>query len=172
MDLSTPPIHQNTLLSLLIAALTLTLTALTTLRFKHIPPNASPIRVFNIHTGQGLHRLTPQIFNEDAATNRTLWTTVETAQLHAGLERLEPHAWIPPHTHNTEEVVVVCKGVALVYDESGFAQRMDTGAMVHIEAYARHAFRNSGNEPLLIMWLFPALLAVDKFEFRQRYGST
>lgn len=172
MDFATPPIHQNTLLSILIAALTLTLTALTALRKQHIYPNTSPIRVFDLHTGQGLHHLIPQIFNEDAATNRTLWTTVDTAQLHAGLERLEPHAWIPPHTHNTEEVVVVCKGVALVYDESGFGQRMDAGAMVHIEPYVGHAFRNLGNEPLLIMWLFPALLAADKFEFRQRYSRT
>lgn len=172
MDSPAPPVHQNTLLSFLIATIFLALMTFKTMRTPLTPLDISPVRVFNLQSGQGLRHLTPQIFDEDATTNRTLWTTTDTAQLHAGLERLEAYAWIPPHTHVTEEVVVVYQGVALVYDESGFAQRMEAGTMVHIEAYARHAFRNTGIKPLVMMWLFPAMSATDKFEFRQRYANT
>lgn len=160
----------GTVVSLLVAAVSLGISAYTTWRSRKPVEPVSPVSLFNIVTGDGLSSIHAMTLDKDARTNRTVWETVDTNELHAGLERIEVAAWIPPHSHTTEEVIVVYAGSGLVYDENGHSKPMEAGAMVHIAANSRHAFRNIGGEPLLIAWLFPSMFASNKFEFRQKYS--
>lgn len=159
----------GTVISFLVAALSLGITVYTTWRNRTPVEPVSPVSLFNVVSGEGLSTIAAMVLDKDARTNRTVWETVDTSELHAGLERIEVAAWIPPHSHSTEEIVVVCAGSGLVYDFHGHSKPMEVGAMVHIAANSRHAFRNIGEEPLLIAWLFPSMFASNKFEFRQRY---
>lgn len=161
---------QGTVLSFFVAAVSLGVSVYTTWHSRQEVEPVSPVSLYNIVTGDGLSRVPAMILDKDARTNRTIWETVDTNEMHAGLERIEVAAWVPPHSHTSEEIIVVCAGSGLVYDENGHSTPMETGAMVHIAANSRHAFRNVGNEPLLIVWLFPSMFAANKFEFRQKYN--
>lgn len=165
-----PP--HGTLISFLVAAFSLGITVYTTWRNRSPVDPVSPVSVFNVVTGDGLSTIAPMVLDKDARTNRTVWETVGSNELHAGLERIEVAAWIPPHSHSTEEIVIVVAGSGLVYDQNGHSKHMEVGAMVHIAANSRHAFRNVGEEPLLIAWLFPSIFASDQFKFRQRYNPS
>lgn len=161
-----------TLSSFVIGVATVAVSVYTTWRNTGTPEPGieSPVSLFNVVSLAGLSRIAALNLDKDARTNRTIWETVNTNSLHAGLERIEVGAWVPPHSHTTEEIIVVCAGSGLVYDENGRSKPMKVGAMAHIAAHSRHAFRNVGDEPLLIVWLFPAKEASNKFEFRQRYN--
>lgn len=125
--------------------------------------------VFNIRSID----VTPIRLTSNAKTNRTVWEVVSSREFHAGLQRVEPGAWIPPHSHDTEEIVVVISGDGLIYDENGMETPLVSGTMVHMDKKSRHAIRNINSvQPLLLMWSFPVRFGTNKFEFRENYKIT
>lgn len=168
MDRARAVFQQTPLVSILITTLSLSIPFLAALWSSSAPSSPPSILSFNIHTPS--LSLTPKVLDSDPRTNRTVWEAVSTAELHAGLERLEVGAWIPPHSHPTEEIFTIVAGVAHVYDEDGQYHRSGPGSLVHVRKQARHAIRNAGDEPLLLMWIFPASGDAKKFQFQQRYG--
>lgn len=163
-----PP--RGTLTSFVVAAVTVAVSVYSTWRNSPPVEPISPVALFNVVSMAGLSQIPAKIFDEDAQTNRTIWETVNTNSFHGGLERIEAGAWVPPHSHTTEEIIVVYSGSGLVFDENGHSKPLEVGAIVHIAAHSRHAFQNTGDEPLFIAWLFPVNLASSKFEFRQLYN--
>ncbi|KAI0561868.1 Cupin [Gracilaria domingensis] len=127
------------------------------------------VNVYNVWTGVGVQRMQPLVLDSESSTNRTNWETVRSEQLHAGLERVESGAWIPPHSHTTEELVLVYDGRGYVYTENGRKAPIETGSMLHILSGVRHAFHNAGDQPMWLMWCFPVLKKDDAFRFRQNY---
>lgn len=128
------------------------------------------ISIFNFDSPESLSFANKLDFSSHASTNRTIWETVNSEQLHAGLERVEPGAEIPPHAHETEELFMVFSGEGAVYDAKGHVQMLYVGSMVHIKKHSTHSFKNLGNRPLLLMWILPKKPAQkDGFQFQQTY---
>lgn len=147
--------------------------AVTLIPFRKSPQSVqqTSVRVFNIASNQGLDHATFLPLDKDPHTNRTIWQTVATSHVQAGLERLEPGAWIPPHSHHTEEILLVYSGIGEAYDENGHVMPLSPGSMVHIRRGGRHAFRNTGIHPMWLMWSFPRSSNKRTFEFHQKYGN-
>ena len=132
------------------------------------PQNAATLTFYDPYT---LQSSIPAIrFHQHPSTNRTIWETVDTTDLHAGLERVEPGAWMPPHAHDTEEIILFFKGIAMAYDGNGRKTKIYPGTMIHVKKGARHAFQNVGEEPLWLLWSFPGR-ASSKFHFQQHYAK-
>lgn len=160
------------IISFTIAVVSLGVTSVITYHRTEPQQPQSRIHVFDPHTKAGLGDIIPLTFNEDSKTNRTIWETVSTKELHAGIQRIEPEAWIPSHSHDTEELVTVISGFGIVIDENGLQTELRQGSMVHIEKRSQHAIRNIAiDKPLLIMWSFPTRFGYNKFQFRQRYNT-
>lgn len=158
----------GTIISFAIAVVSLVLTSMSFQ--KNIKPvSQGQLAVFNIATNTGLSAITSRTFDEQLHTNRTLWETVKSKQFHAGLERIESGAWIPPHAHDTEEIVFVYGGQGLLYDQTGVRREVTVGSMIHIGKGVRHAFRNSGTEPMWLMWSFPSSAQGTRFQFEPNY---
>lgn len=134
---------------------------------------ASNVRVFELQSNIGLDTVTPTVFDTDTKTNRSIWETVSTRELHAGLQTVQPEAWIPAHAHDTEELITVISGLAVLYDKNGVQTELRQGSMIHIEKKSHHAIRNiATDEPLVLMWAFPARFGFNKFQFRNEYKTT
>lgn len=161
------------LISIVVALVSLSATTLLTHRWNNSAPPAPPrtVHVFEHTTVTAIHGVQPLILDGDASTNRTLWTTVSTEQLHAGLERVEPGAGIPAHAHDSEEIVVVYGGRGVVVDHIGRKDELGIGSMMHFQRKAIHSIRNIGDEPLLLMWIFPVTGDKRKFSFGQTYTA-
>lgn len=129
-----------------------------------------PIAFFNVYdvnTTNPQHELP---LTSTAKTNRTLWQLVNSSQLHAGLQRVEPGAWIPSHSHETEELIVIISGHAQVYDENGFSTHVSQGSLIHFTRGSLHAIHNTEtDQPLLLMWSFPNRFGYNKFQFQDEY---
>lgn len=132
-----------------------------------------PAQSLNIYSAdglQGLRNILPIVLDSQSHTNRTLWKTVNTIQFQAGLERIEPGAAIPRHSHPTEEIVFVYRGNGRVCHHSSAEQVIKPGSMIHIGENVPHSFKNTADEPLWLMWCFPAANNPNSFTFRQQYS--
>ena len=74
----------------------------------------------------------------------------------SGVTSLPPGREVPLHKHNCDEQVTVLEGRAEVElgAETAVVGRFDT---TFVPAGAWHRFRNLGDEPLLILWIYGAL---------------
>lgn len=145
---------------------------LKTLTFKKSSrTNDQSFRVYNLHTGEGMQAIDSLTLDSEPHTNRTTWETIISPQFHAGLERIEVGCWIPPHSHKTEEIILVYKGRGFVHGENNRKQPVQSGSLVHIPTGTVHAFENTGDDPLWIMWTFPSTKKDDLFKFSQRYST-
>lgn len=157
--------------SFAVAVTSVCLTAVITLNRSSPPPKTvtKKISIFDINSGIGIMDIVPKRFGFPK-TNRTIWETVSTSELHAGLQRLEPDTWIPTHAHDTEEVIVIISGQGSLYDENGIKRALVTGYMVHIQGKISHTIYNTAKDkPLLLMWVFPRKFGYNKFEFQDTY---
>ncbi|CAN8061832.1 unnamed protein product [Agarophyton chilense] len=136
---------------------------------KSAPLHGGSVNVYNAWNGVGMHAVPPLVLDSESSTNRTNWEIVRTAELQAGLERVEAGAWIPPHSHNTEEIVLVYEGQGYVHFENGRKTAIQKGSMIHIVTGVHHAFQNAADQPMWLMWCFPVLEKGEAFQFRQRY---
>lgn len=167
---ATPLVSYRAALSFVIACVSVGITTLT-LKKSTLARDQS-FSVYNLHTGEGMQAIDPITLDSEPNTNRTTWETVVSPQFHAGLERIEVGCWIPPHSHQTEEIILVYKGRGFVHGENSHKQPLQTGSLVHIRTGITHAFHNTGDEPLWLMWSFPSTTKDDLFKFKQRYYST
>lgn len=153
-----------------IAIVSLGLTSVVTYhRSEQIKPQ-SKVRIFDTRNTSGLNALAPIRLIGDAKTNRTIWELVSSWEFQAGIQRVEPDAWIPSHSHETEEIIIVVSGEGLVYDENGKATHLTSGSMLHIEKNTQHAIRNINTvQPLLLVWAFPVRFGINKFQFQEKY---
>lgn len=162
------PPQVDHVVSMAIGLSALVLAAVTTMRLG-IVDDVPRVRVFDVARGEGLHGVRVNHMLSDPNSARTVWETIDGSKnaLHAGLERVEVGAHIPSHSHNTEEIVLVYGGQGAVYDDRGREQEMTTGTMVHIAARSKHAIRNTGQDPLWLLWCFPS--SSKPFQFQQDY---
>lgn len=158
------------IVSFTIAIVGLGLTSVITYhRSEQVKPQ-SKVRIFDIRNTAGLDALPLIRMTGDAKTNRTIWEVVSSREFHAGIQRVEPAAWIPSHSHETEEIIVVISGEGVVYDENGKGTPLAPGRMLHIEKNTQHAIRNINMvQPLLLIWSFPVQFGINKFRFRDKY---
>lgn len=164
------PTPLNSFASFTVAVVSLCLTGLVTFRQSKVPSTIdTKTRIFDFH-GRSLIDITPVRFWQFPKTNRTIWEAVSTSELHAGLQRVEPDAWIPTHAHDTEEIIVVISGQGTLYDENGIGRQISSGNMVHFESGSKHTVHNSAmDEPLFLMWTFPRKFGRAKFKFQETY---
>lgn len=162
--------QHGTVASFAIAVVSLALTCTNYLKSQERSQGGG-LKFFNMGSDPGAHSIQPIEFHAHSHTNRTIWETVNTGELHAGLQRVEAGAWMPPHSHPMEEIILLFAGRGIAYDENGEKTEIWPGTMVHIKKGARHAFQNVGEEPMWLLWSFPTKLGVRKFEFRDRYAK-
>lgn len=157
--------------SFAVAVTSVCLTAVITLNRGNPPPEIvkDKVSIFDINSGVGIMDIAPKRFGFPV-TNRTIWETVSTSELHAGLQRLEPDAWIPRHSHDMEEILMIISGQGSLYGENGIERGLVPGYMVHIEKKWSHTIHNTAKDrPLLLMWVFPRKFGYNKFEFQSVY---
>ena len=79
--------------------------------------------------------------------------SVERPRFVTGMSVYPPGTGAPLHFHNCDEQVTILEGVAEVEVDGAVTplQRYDT---TYIEAGREHAFRNRGDEPMRILWIY------------------
>lgn len=144
-------------------------------------PQLSNVNVYNVHDVDLTHPHAALRLSAHTKTNRTLWQVVNSSQFHAGIQRVEPLAWIPSQSYDTEALLIVVSSVdsngaktsgsgAVVYDEHGFSVCVEQGAMIHVKKNSLHAVQNPDPEhALLLVWTFPTRFGVTKTQFRDNY---
>jgi quercetin dioxygenase-like cupin family protein len=76
------------------------------------------------------------------------------AMLTTGLSTYPKGTGAPLHTHNCDEQVTVLAGTAEVEIE-GEVTALVPFDSTYIPAGSRHAFRNTGDDPMTILWIYP-----------------
>ena len=61
----------------------------------------------------------------------------------------------PLHTHNCDEHVILLSGRAEV-EVDGVVTPIEPNDSTYVEAGIPHAFRNIGDEPMVILWVYPS----------------
>lgn len=171
------------IISLTVAMLSLGLTSLVNYKqtTNHILNNRNPfsssstsensnVQIFDFNLPSALSTIPSLKMTENARTNRTLWETISSADFHAGLQKVEPDAWIPSHNHETEEIMIIISGQGKVYDDVGIPFVVTPGSMIHFNRERFHTIHNiKSDQPLLLMWCFPTRYGINKFQFQQDY---
>lgn len=148
----------------------------------------SNLNVYNVHDVEFTHPHAALRLTAHTKTNRTLWQVINSSQFHAGVQRVEPLAWIPSQSYDTEALLIVVSAVpvgdtsnttsssstsgvgAVVYNEHGFSTRVEQGAMIHVRKNSLHAIQNPDRDhALLLVWTFPTRFGVSKAQFRDNY---
>jgi quercetin dioxygenase-like cupin family protein len=77
-----------------------------------------------------------------------------TARITTGISIYPKGSGAPRHLHNCDEQVTLLEGDAEV-DIEGQATRLRPYDTTYITAGREHAFRNLGNSPMKILWIYP-----------------
>jgi mannose-6-phosphate isomerase-like protein (cupin superfamily) len=68
----------------------------------------------------------------------------------------------PLHTHNCDEHVILLSGLAEV-EVDGVVTSIEPNDFSYVEAGIPHAFRNIGDVPMVILWVYPAAVVTRTF---------
>jgi quercetin dioxygenase-like cupin family protein len=75
------------------------------------------------------------------------------APITTGISVYPPGTGAPLHTHNCDEQVTLLGGLAEV-EIDGAATTLEPHDTTYIAEGAEHAFRNRGDEPMTILWIY------------------
>jgi quercetin dioxygenase-like cupin family protein len=78
----------------------------------------------------------------------------DTATITTGTSSYPRGTGAPMHTHNCDEQVTLLSGRAEV-EISGHVTPLVPYDSTYIPAGVEHAFRNTGDEPMVILWIYP-----------------
>ena len=82
-------------------------------------------------------------------------TSVDGAKIVTGISSYPRGEGAPLHHHNCDEQVTLLSGVGEVEVE-GVVTPLVPHDSTYVEAGIQHAFRNTGSEPMVILWIYPA----------------
>jgi len=69
---------------------------------------------------------------------------------------MKPGSEIPAHTHPVSDCMVVIQGKGQAYTEEGFVP-IEAGCQLFAPAGSPHGLKNTGNEPLVIIFTWPGI---------------
>lgn len=78
----------------------------------------------------------------------------DSAAITTGISRYPPSTGAPLHVHNCDEQVTLLSGSAEV-EIDGDVTPLEPYDSTYIPAGREHAFRNTGTEPMVILWIYP-----------------
>jgi len=81
--------------------------------------------------------------------------SVDGAKIVTGISSYPHGEGAPLHHHNCDEQVTLLAGVGEV-EIDGVVTPLAPHDSTYIEAGIQHAFRNTGREPMVILWIYPA----------------
>lgn len=81
-------------------------------------------------------------------------TSDNTALITTGISTYPPGTGAPLHSHNCDEHVTLLEGVADVEIE-GEVTPLERYDSTYVPAGLAHAFRNRGDGPMTILWVYP-----------------
>lgn len=88
-------------------------------------------------------------------THRLTTYAVGAEAITSGVSHFEPGASVPMHFHNCEEQVTVVQGRATAIID-GEAQPVGTFDTTYVPAGVPHCFRNDGDEPFVMLFVYPS----------------
>jgi mannose-6-phosphate isomerase-like protein (cupin superfamily) len=81
--------------------------------------------------------------------------SVERARIVTGISTYPKGTGAPPHTHNCDEHVTLLEGLAEV-EIDGTTTPLEPYDSTYIRAETEHSFRNRGEGPMKILWVYTA----------------
>jgi mannose-6-phosphate isomerase-like protein (cupin superfamily) len=78
----------------------------------------------------------------------------DTALITTGMSTYPVGSGAPLHTHNCDEQVTLLSGVGEC-EVDGVATALEPYDSTYIPAGVQHLFRNTGDEPMTILWIYP-----------------
>jgi mannose-6-phosphate isomerase-like protein (cupin superfamily) len=81
--------------------------------------------------------------------------SVEGAKIVTGISSYPSGEGAPLHHHNCDEQVTLLSGAGEV-EIDGVVTPLVPHDSTYIEAGVQHAFRNTGEQPMVILWIYPA----------------
>jgi quercetin dioxygenase-like cupin family protein len=79
-----------------------------------------------------------------------------------GISSYPPGTGAPLHTHNCDEHVILLEGSAEV-EVDGQVTPLAPHDSTYVTAGVPHAFRNTGDTPMVILWVYPAAVVTRTF---------
>ena len=109
-----------------------------------------------------LDEVTPVDRGTGAVTYPLVGAEVGAQALSTGVSAFDPGVAVPLHSHNVEEVVVVLEGEGECEIE-GQTHPVRTWDTTFIPAGLVHCFRNTGDRPLKILWIYESTTVTRTF---------
>lgn len=78
----------------------------------------------------------------------------DSAAITTGISSYPPGTGAPLHVHNCDEQVTLLSGSAEV-EIDGEVTPLEPYDSTYISEGRQHAFRNTGSEPMVILWIYP-----------------
>jgi quercetin dioxygenase-like cupin family protein len=69
---------------------------------------------------------------------------------------IKPGCQIAPHTHPVDDCMVILQGSGQLYTEEGSVP-IEAGCHLWASANTRHGLKNTGSEPLVLIYTWPAV---------------
>lgn len=69
---------------------------------------------------------------------------------------IQPGCEIPPHTHPVDDAMIVLSGKGGLYTEEGMVP-IEAGCHGWAPANTRHGLKNTGDEPFVVIYTWPAV---------------
>jgi quercetin dioxygenase-like cupin family protein len=92
----------------------------------------------------------------------TRWSVVEENRVTTGISTYPPRTGAPLHTHNCDEHVTLLSGSAEV-EVAGEVTALSPFDTTYVVAGVEHAFHNTGDEPMVILWVYPSAVVTRTF---------
>ena len=73
-----------------------------------------------------------------------------------GKVTIQPGCEIPPHTHPVDDAMIILAGKGGLYTEEGVVP-IEAGCHLWAPANSRHGVKNTGDEPLVLIYTWPAV---------------
>ena len=77
------------------------------------------------------------------------------AKFTTGMTRFPPGEGAPMHTHNCDEQVTILEGTR-IYEVDGVVTELKKHDTTYIPAGRPHRFHNTGDKPMVILWIYAA----------------
>ncbi|HEX75285.1 MAG TPA: cupin domain-containing protein [Dehalococcoidia bacterium] len=69
---------------------------------------------------------------------------------------VQPGCGLPPHTHPVDDCMIILQGNGELYTEEGSVP-IEAGCHIWAPANSRHGVKNTGHEPILMIYTWPAV---------------
>jgi mannose-6-phosphate isomerase-like protein (cupin superfamily) len=86
----------------------------------------------------------------------------EAAKITSGMSVYPPGKGAPPHLHNCDEQVTLLEGRGEV-EVDGAVTALEPYDSTYVEAGKVHCFRNTGETPMRILWIYSARIVTRTF---------